>query len=524
MRVASQKKFLLSLIAVLGCYLVVFFVYAFPHAPFIFSDTNTYLFLNSYRTLGLPLLYRLVSVFSPTLYGVVLVQLACYVCSLSFLSYTSFRAFRSLTFSLVLTLLLFLNVSPLLYTQYLISDSLFFSAVCVFVGLMFLVFESPSTLRLVLLGLMVCLILAIRPIGIVFIGILPVLLVLNRRDWLRVSKALGGALVVGWVGLSTINYLVFGYFGVSRSAGYTMVFNAMLLMREDTPSRYPELARRLYQAGLPFQKELESQPTALEKHEYLLRTAAIMVKLGSTIVSEFAVETGQDNVAKARVGWAKPINDWFNDSSALNRSIARLYPSDRIFRTAQGEAIARQIAKEAYQHNLPKRAELQPRNVLFALRWLFFFPEFPGEIRGNLPTDTFYDPREGESTVEFSEVPTVTSWRGIDLALPLRVVPWMLSGLKAPTIKVWIRPVLAVGFAVMVVFFLVKLLFSQLSRPLEAPAKMLVASAAMIAGYVWSVCFAYIMTDPRYMMGVFPFTTVLLAMPVLLFQRRAFNE
>lgn len=309
-------------LAPFSLYIVVYWIVAFPEVPWIAPDSFGYLVFFPHRTLFYPLFLRLVAAVFEDPNALVAIQLLTGIFGVVFLAEVSQRLFRNVLVTIPAGVFLLFNWPMIEHAFFLLTDYLFFGVVCFQFGAALLVVQRCTARRLVLLAVVTALVIAVRPAGMFLLGVMPFVLIVWPRYWRRVTGALIIPLVF-MVGLQMgAHKVIYGYFGVSASFGYSTLSNTLLVLKPDTPFPYPKLIEQLYEFARPYQIGIAAKPDYVSRTNYNTNVSNPLINGGSNAVMAYGAEHGLitlvDELPRRR------FVSWLNELSPLNQEYKRL--------------------------------------------------------------------------------------------------------------------------------------------------------------------------------------------------------
>lgn len=300
-----------------------YFVTVFPSAATINPDTNSYLNFHIFRPLLYPVFVRLMAVFTDDPYVIVLIQEILGFLAILLFAEMVQRAVRCLLFSLLVGFLLLLSWPLIQMGSAVLSDHLYFSATTLFSGLVVWAVRRGGACTLLLASLCVLVAINIRPIGVSLL-IVPVVFAFLRILSLRQLATyflLPLALVV--LLTSSINLMVFGYFGLSKFTGWPMIVNGAYVADEGLSKPDPQMAGGIYEIAKPYRVRYDSTADRTERVRYYVNhTNELAAKIGDSVTD--LVRDGVLVPKRTPAPHQKALVEWFNQLSELNQDFGRL--------------------------------------------------------------------------------------------------------------------------------------------------------------------------------------------------------
>ena len=303
-------------------YILVFWIVAFPDAPWLAPDSQGYLVFFPLRTLFYPLFLRVVAAISSDPNLLVAIQLLTGISGTIFLAEVTQRVVRNVWVTLPAGIFLLFNWPILEHAFILLTDYLFYGVVCFQFGAVIQAVRKCTTGRVLFVMATTALAIAIRPAGIFLLAALPFLLIVWPRYWRSLVNALAVPLVVLFGLQMGANKALYGYFGLSLTFGYSTLSNALLVLKPDAPFPHPELIKELYDKALPYQQALESEPNFRLRVLNSTNLSNELILDGSRIVKAYAAEHGL--VTLVDESRRRRFVAWLDDTSPLNRDYKRL--------------------------------------------------------------------------------------------------------------------------------------------------------------------------------------------------------
>lgn len=161
-------------------------------------DTTSYLRFDSYRGAGYPAFLNLLLALGLTVENIPIVQSILFFSSLCFLCWRFKNFFNSFVFAVLLLIGIGINPAITRYCFTLITESLFFASLFVFLGLLLHKSDQPSKKALFAIGACFCWLILIKPVSWAFICV-PILLlwqILVAKDHLLIKSTV---LILGFI-------------------------------------------------------------------------------------------------------------------------------------------------------------------------------------------------------------------------------------------------------------------------------------------------------------------------------------
>ena len=216
-----------------------------PVVPFVEPDTVSYLRPSPIRSSGYMLVLGAVIDVTGDLKWVVPLQLEAMLLSFLALGWAVKEVLHSQAAGIVVTVVLSLSPGLLILAPAVMTEAVFVALICLHLAVVLYALHRPSWTSMILAGLTLAAIIILRPNGISFLAGVPMLLLFYPRRWRMVTLATLGPVMIVALGQGAYHLQNFGFFGLHRFAGISMVGAAAPLIRADMPTAYPDLAAEL---------------------------------------------------------------------------------------------------------------------------------------------------------------------------------------------------------------------------------------------------------------------------------------
>jgi hypothetical protein len=366
-----------AVLAPFGLYIVVFMTTAMPGVPWIAPDSATYIGFSPTRTLLYPVLLRFLACLSDDPKVLVWPFLMLGVVATLAFAEVAQRLFRNVLVTVPAGIAILFCWSLLEHAAFVLSDYPFFAVYTLALAAALAAFRHPSRAMLGLVGVMIGVSIAIRPVGIVLL-VLPVFLALVYwRDWRRLAIWLVVPLGLGLAAQMAANQAVFGFFGLSRFSGYPWAGNTALMLTPTTPVAHPELRDRIVAMAKPYQDELAEIDSAQARYIHLINTANPLIGNTGSLAMQYGQEKGiitlNDDQSQRR------LVNWMNSLSPLNGGLGALPPMT--FRQSiWQDGILLELGRQAHVANLDQFLSLTLLKLRFSwqsvLPWSGIGPDF----------------------------------------------------------------------------------------------------------------------------------------------------
>jgi hypothetical protein len=498
-----------------------YFVFTFlPGDVLLSSDSLGYTGISSYRTLGYPLFIHFCAFLFGDLFSIAIIQNILHVIAIWYFCYEILRFYKSHAFTVCLGIALIYSYACLEYPHLLLTEELFFCALCLVWGLFLRMLRKSSGLETascwpaIAFGLAIPLSISIRPVGVFFLPAIPFLFIFFPARSKFFAKHLFTSLIVGSFLVCSLNLYSYGFFGFSKFAGFTTLANTMLLLKEDTPSKYPELARQLYEAGAPFRAELKAAKSEVEKYRVMSFQSSQMIGLGAHISRIYASQNPKI-IQPLHPKNLEAVLSALGQLSPLNAKLIEISLKYDPRHIPLNNAL-QNIATNAYFHNLKELVPGFARKFYFGVEQLLL--RLPAaEKKAKIFDKALYDfstntlPSKNEVSY-----PINISMAEKHFYLFNKTQRWLylLDEYKthqyfyAPRIVCWGAAIFILAQLIAVYFFKIK--------------KDWIGSLAFLAicffAYFSSVVFAQVIGTPRYYYPIFPLTLTFFFLPLLLIE------
>jgi len=241
----GSGKVFWAVIGVCALWVNIEMLWRLPVVACLEPDTMGYLAPSAFRSAGYMVFLDAVVGVTGDLRWVMPVQLNLMLASFGVLGWSTRKTMGSLAAGMAVALVPMLSAAVLLLAPRVMSEAVFMSLVCLHMAGVVSALRKVSWGNVSVIGLTLALMIVVRPNGISFAVDVAVLMYLSGSHWRRVAV---GALVpviivVGLQGL--YNQAKFGFFGLHKFSGISLVGNYAPLIRGDMKTAYPALAQEL---------------------------------------------------------------------------------------------------------------------------------------------------------------------------------------------------------------------------------------------------------------------------------------
>ncbi len=353
----------------------VLFARALPGTPWVASDSGTYLGFAPYRTLLYPMLLRVTATVTDTPAGLVQPQLIAGLVATVAFAESAQRSIRNSFVTVTAGLLTLLSWPLLQYSVMLLTDYPFYALFtsCMAVGLA--VLRDPRWGRLAGLAVLAATTIMLRPVGIIVLVFIPLLLLAQPVVWRRMAIAFFGPLIVLMLGISALNYWVFGFFSPERFSGWGMSANTLLLLDSDTPADHPRLRDSLVSRAAPYKNAFDKGEGVLAKYEAILLGTNPLADMAREEVLLFGRDSGL--IELSDVTRQKRLLAWINGWSPLNAALGAATPAMADPTWLWTDGILSRLGRQARIHAMPQTALLALVNLRFSLPNIVQFAPIP---------------------------------------------------------------------------------------------------------------------------------------------------
>lgn len=372
-------------------YVFVFSVFVLPDVPWIASDSTTYITFATYRTPFYPLFLRFLALFSDNPMVLIIVPIIFGLGTVLFFAEMLQRLTRNILVSVPVGLTLLFNWPLIDHSVLLLTDYPFFVFLTLTFALVLLNFRQPTRIALVSLGLAASISIAVRPLGLLTILVVPFLLILHRHYWRRILAFFATPFVIMWLGFSVFNLATYDFFGMSRFSGYPLGNNMIMLLKPDTPTAYPELRSRLLAFAGKYQREFRETEDLQERFNFLLNATNPLIHGGAGIIRQFGNE--KKIVTLNEVSRHKRFYEFINSLSPLNMALGQ-WPVQSNPKWVWLDKTMAQLARDAHLNNLSLLAEMTFVKLRFSWQSVLLQFNAPVDFRGYRGLD-LSDPNYG---------------------------------------------------------------------------------------------------------------------------------
>lgn len=293
-----------------------------PDATLLTPDSLSYIQFHPMRTLGYPILIRLMALVSENPGIFATLQLSMGLFAIIYMCEAAQRVIRNIFVTVPVGVFLITSWPLLEHSLILLSDYPFFSIVCLALGTFFNATRRPDFANVSLLVVFIGLASFIRPLGIVLLPLLVVVVLANTDSWRRVSLLSISLVVMVLGGQGLLNHHVFGYFGVSSAGGYSMAQNTAVLMTPQTRSETPELRDRVVKLAKPYATSILAESDSHKRMQRFNSLANQMIGRMGQLVQDYGFETKTTEYVNtaSQVSFARR----FKSISPLNTSLSSM--------------------------------------------------------------------------------------------------------------------------------------------------------------------------------------------------------
>ncbi|NQV83357.1 MAG: hypothetical protein HQ494_06000 [Rhodospirillales bacterium] len=362
-RAINRDWVVVILLIPFAIYVSVFALYSLPGIPWMAPDSMTYIGFSPIRTLLYPLLLRVIALFFDQPIMLVAVPLLMGLTATVFLAEIAQRLIRNVLVSFSAGLLLLFNWPLIEHAVYLLSDYSFYAFYTVTLGIVLIAIRDPRPRWLMLIAVFGVLTMAVRPIGFVVFIAIPFLLMTDWRLWRRVTAYLIVPLILLCLAVSSINWVVFDYFAMSRFSGYPVGSNTALLLKPDTPTQHPELRDRIVEFAKPYKEEIAGIKGTHERFRQVVNTGNPLISGVGDITIRYGREKGL--VTYSNTETHKRLVSYLNSLSPLNRTLAEI-PIQVSPRWAWIDETLYKLGRQAHLNNTPDLMRLSALKMWFS--------------------------------------------------------------------------------------------------------------------------------------------------------------
>ncbi|MCW8914452.1 MAG: glycosyltransferase family 39 protein [Magnetovibrio sp.] len=240
-----SSKLYWGLIALLMLLVNVAMLWGLPIIACLEPDTVGYLKPSALRSAGYMVFIDVVVAVTGDLRWVMPIQLNLMLVSFVALGWAVRQHVDSLITGFVVSVVPMLSSSLLILSPAVMSDALFVALICFHISAALWALRSPRWVPLLWVGLSLGLMIVVRPNGISFLVGIGLLVYLLRPHWKRVLVATIVPVVFIAGGQGLYNAATFGFFGLHKFGGISLVGNYAPLIRADMGGEYPEFNAEL---------------------------------------------------------------------------------------------------------------------------------------------------------------------------------------------------------------------------------------------------------------------------------------
>lgn len=233
------------LVGAAGLWVNIALLWQLPVIACLEPDTIGYLQPSALRSSGYMLFLDAIETLGGNLNWIVAVQLNMMLVAFAVLGRVAGMALKSPTAGLVITLVPMLSAGLLLLSPAVMSEALFVALICVHLACVIHALRTERLWAFLGAGVALGLLILVRPNGISFLVGLLILAVMLRAQW---KQALGWVLapvVVLIVAQGLYHQQTFGFWGLHKFGGVSMVGVMAPLIKPDMPSEHPKLVRHI---------------------------------------------------------------------------------------------------------------------------------------------------------------------------------------------------------------------------------------------------------------------------------------
>ena len=213
------------------------------HSP----DSTSYIRFDDYRGAAYPALLDILQWLTGSLDAIVVVQLGLVVLCAWFLCLRFAHSFESAIGAIVFLLVVVGNPFFMRYNFSILTEAMFFSVLMLYVGLALNRSDTPGSLSLIGMGLLLALLILIKPVAWSFISI-PVLLIIQQalagKPWVKPAMLIvSGFLLVTAAG-AQYRFQVHGEYAPGSFLGNQLVGKLVFASFEPEQTTYPTAAEK----------------------------------------------------------------------------------------------------------------------------------------------------------------------------------------------------------------------------------------------------------------------------------------
>jgi hypothetical protein len=293
-----------------------------------------------------------------------------------------------------------------------------------------------------------------------------------------------------------------------------MMANTMLLLREDTPTDYPGLAKEFYEAGRPFREELSSKESDRDKYDVMAKRSTTMIGKGASIARRYAAKNPElfppiDNSRH------KDFVSAIGSLSPLNKKLTAIGLQENPRNAVINDAL-QNVGVNAYIHN--------PIDLIANFARKLYFGIDPILLRGTVIyrkakifSEELYD-FESLSVPAKKEItyPLKIGNAEAHFAYFNQVGRWLYKLDNHEQRTYYFAPTLVPIFAVLFACF--QLISVLVFKKRTEQVGVLAFIAVCLMGYLSSVALAQILGTSRYHFAMLPITLIIFFSPLVLIE------
>lgn len=475
---------------------------AMPHLALLNPDSNSYLPFSLQRTIGYPLFIRLSAMLVDEPWLITLIQLGLGVLATLLFAETMARAVRSCLAPVLIGLCLLLNWPLEWFSAHLLSDYPFFVMFTAHLGVMWLVVERMTRLRLLMAAVTIAVTIAIRPAGTFLILLAPLVLLLERRQWRRVLGWHLVPLLVLSLLICTVHWAVYDYFALSRFRGHTSLANAMLFLKQDTVTAYPDLSELLRRDSEPFLASYDAIADRKERFLFVANSTNTMLGVGFARFSQY-MEQHPELVWHSNIERQERFYHALEGLSPLNARLNHSFPAATASTYLAAEDLMASISTAAYTQN---------QSLLWRLQWDKMLSQWENILvvssAGDSCAEYALNLTSPDRGFAAADPGSVCTFGGLTPTWPFNTVATGLYLVNRLTAGPWLA--LAVGLLACAL----ALSSAVRGTRVHAPTAVLAYSFLSLFVYIFTVSFAHV-PIPRYALVATPTLLPLLASPLI---------
>lgn len=359
----NRRWVVASALALPAIYVFVFYWTALPDGIWIAPDSGGYVTFSERRTLFYAMLVRLLAIVSDNPGFIAGFQVACGLMAIVFMCESIHRLIRNSCVGILLGLLLLFNWPLFEHSMILLTDYLTVASLCVVIGVFALTLERPSAWRMFFLAVSLGTAIALRPVGVILLVILPVILVVHPRTWKRLVGFSAVPLLAIVLLLVGAQKMVHGSHTLSPSTGYSMGNNTAFLLTPETPVEYPELRDRIVDLVAPLLVQEKEQHNWREAVQFRFDTLNQTIGTVGMLTLEFGNE--KDIVTHTDLQPKLDLLQALGATSALNNGFSSWDRWDETYWVWLDRTLA-DMARSAVRHNPGKVVQDMIPKLLFS--------------------------------------------------------------------------------------------------------------------------------------------------------------